>query len=327
MCAQARVVGDVCAANVAVTISSCCPVWSAQTTTDAAGRFEFAALTPGTYTVSAQGRSRVAVLPECDSSAQVNLCPVPAGTAVPTVVTVPVTVTATVTQTAVLTATVTPTPTPREVATLSLEVSRSTVEPGGALTFILTLQNHQRDSSIDDVVIQGVFSDALSLQGAAAAAGVVRVSGQVVSLELDRLGAGQTLRLQVDASVRSKVPVGTILEQQGTAQSAGAEKVFSNLVRIEVIGEAGAAVDEPTAPGVEPTLAPDVAPTVPGLQPTAVGGPEGPAPAIPPAGPGELGSEIPYTGAGLPVAGVVLGGVVLVARQMRLRWAGRRQED
>jgi hypothetical protein len=169
------------------------------------------------------------------------------------------------------------------------------------------------------VVVQGVFTEALGLQGASAADGVVRVSGQTVILEVVRLGPGQSLRLQVDAYVRSDVPAGAVLMQQGTAKQEGEETILSNVVEVEVVGAGTGVTHEPTAPGIEATT--------PGVQPTIAGGPEAPPPLIPTTAPGDLGSEIPYTGAGLPVAGVVLGGVVLVSRQLRLRWAGRRRQD
>jgi len=74
-CARARISGQVCAGGILVTISSCCPPWSATTRSDPAGRFEFADLTAGTFTISAAGRSREVVLETCTSIAAVDLCP------------------------------------------------------------------------------------------------------------------------------------------------------------------------------------------------------------------------------------------------------------
>lgn len=76
LCARARISGQTCAAGQEVTISSCCPVWESRTTSGAGGRFEFAALTAGTFTVSSGGYSREVTLAECDSAAELgNLCP------------------------------------------------------------------------------------------------------------------------------------------------------------------------------------------------------------------------------------------------------------
>lgn len=83
VCAQARVSGRVCTAGQQVTLSSCCPEWVARTNADTQGRFEFAALTAGTFTVSDGRRSQVVTLEACDSAVTVNLCP-PAPTAGPT---------------------------------------------------------------------------------------------------------------------------------------------------------------------------------------------------------------------------------------------------
>ncbi len=83
LCAHARVTGQTCVAGASVTISSCCPEWIGRTNADTTGRFEFAALTAGTFTVSSGGRSRTVTLERCDSEATVNLCPGPAPTATP----------------------------------------------------------------------------------------------------------------------------------------------------------------------------------------------------------------------------------------------------
>lgn len=83
VCAQARVSGRVCTAGQQVTLSSCCPEWAAHTNADTQGRFEFAALTAGTFTVSDGRRSRTVVLETCGSAVSVDLCP-PAPTPGPT---------------------------------------------------------------------------------------------------------------------------------------------------------------------------------------------------------------------------------------------------
>lgn len=77
LCAQARISGEVCDAGVKVTISSCCPEWSASTISDAQGHFEFAQLTAGIFQVSVQGDSREVILANCDSEVTLDLCPAP----------------------------------------------------------------------------------------------------------------------------------------------------------------------------------------------------------------------------------------------------------
>ena len=77
LCARARVAGQTCAARVDVTLSSCCPEWSAVTTADDLGAFAFANITAGEYTVTAAGRSRTIRLNQCDSQVSVDLCPPP----------------------------------------------------------------------------------------------------------------------------------------------------------------------------------------------------------------------------------------------------------
>ena len=69
--------GQTCIARSDVTLSSCCPEWSAVTTADDLGAFAFADVTAGDYTVSAAGRSRQIRLNQCDSQVSVDLCPPP----------------------------------------------------------------------------------------------------------------------------------------------------------------------------------------------------------------------------------------------------------
>lgn len=297
LCARARVVGEVCAAGVTVTISSCCPPWSARTTTDAGGRFEFAALTAGTFTVSALGRSRTVRLETCESTVRVNLCPV---TAVPTspLTLPPTTLTpgaATPTGTAIA---------PPEV-TLRLEASVLQVQPGQSLVLYLTLHNGREREALEKITVSGVLTSALGLQGAASSSGDIRLVGQEVLLTAQRLGPGQDLRLRVDAFVRPGVPAGTTLTLQGTARFGGVE-ISSNVLELQVV-EAGA---------------------VPPPAGTPLGGPE-PAPLtpVPTQVPGGLGTAIPYTGSGTPIVGVALGGIVLLLRQLRLWRATRKRSN
>ena len=77
LCARARVSGQTCAPWIDVTLSSCCPEWTAVTTADEVGAFEFDNVTAGEYTVSAGGRSRQIQLNHCDSQVSVDLCPPP----------------------------------------------------------------------------------------------------------------------------------------------------------------------------------------------------------------------------------------------------------
>ncbi len=288
LCARARVVGEVCAAGVTVTISSCCPPWSARTTTDAGGRFEFAALTAGTFTVSALGRSRTVRLETCESVARVNLCPVTTGPTSPP----------TVPPTALTPGPTTPTGTaiPLPGVSLRLEASALQVQPRQSLVLYLTLHNGLEREVLEGITVSGIFTNALGLQGAASSSGDVRLVGQQVLLTASRLGPGQDLRLRVDAFVRPDVPAGTILTLQGTARVGGAE-IPSNVLDLQVV-EAGAM----PPPAWTPLGGPEPAPLTP--VPTQV--------------PGGLGAAIPYTGSGTPIIGIALGGVVLLLRQLRL---------
>ena len=286
LCARARIVGEVCTAGVTVTISSCCPEWSARTTSNASGHFEFAALTAGTFTVRALGRSRTVRLETCESVATVNLCPVTAGPTSPPVASPLPSGTVTPVETAA----------PPPGITLRLEASTLQVQPGQSLVLYLTLYNSRERETLENITVSGVFTRALGLQGAASSGGEVRLQGQEVLLTAPRLGPDQELRLRVDAWVRSEVPAGTTLALQGKAR-AGSEEISSNVVELQVLGE-----------GVSPPPAG-----------TPLGGPE-PAPwtPVPTPAPGGLGTAIPYTGSGLPIAGISLGGVVLLLRQLRL---------
>ncbi len=309
VCAQARVSGETCAANTLVTISSCCPRWSATTRANASGHFEFTSLTPGTFTVSTAQRSRVIRLERCDSAVVVNLCPI---TPVPTT---PVTPLAPVTGTAIPAATFTPGPAGTALptggdVTLHLEADRNPVQPGQSLAFVLTLRNRS-GGLLRDLLVGCIFSDTLELRGAAAPAGEVRLFGQEVALSGSRLLVGQDMVLHVDAVVRSSTAPWTSVTIQGEAQAADGKKIYSNVLVLQVVGE-----------GVPPP-----AWATPAGEVTPAGGPgEGQVAPVPTQAPSGLGPEIPATGTGLPMVGVMLGGVVLLARQLRLRRARRRQE-
>ena len=301
VCAQAVIRGRVCAAGVVVRISSCCPPWSAVTTSDAEGRFVFAALTAGTYTVEAQGRSRTVTLTRCDSQVQVDLCPAatPRTTALPSPTEgegMPTAVAGTPAEATQ--------PPPAGDVTLEVGAEPAGGRPGEAVRFHITLHNWRETRALEEIVVQCVFSDTLALQGAFSPLGVPRVKGQEVSLEVRRLAPGQALSFQVDALVRPEVPPGTRIAVQAAARAAGGVAISSNLLWFEVVGE-GTPVPMPTqalaTPGVG-GIGPEVLPTP---------------------GPGATGGQMPYTGTGLPVIGMLLGGVVLLSRQLRLRRARR----
>lgn len=297
LCAHARIIGEACAAGVTVTISSCCPPWSARTTTDAGGRFEFAALTAGTFTVSALGRSRTVRLETCESVVRVNLCPVTAGPTSPP----------TVPPTALTPGVTAPTETaiPVPGVTLRLEASALQAQPGQSLVLYLTLHNGLEREALEGITVSGVFTSALGLQGAASSSGDIRLVGQKVLLTAQRLGPGQDLRLRVDAFVRPGVPAWTTLTLQGTARFDGVE-IPSNILELQVV-EAGA---------------------LPPPAGTPLGGPEPvPLTPVPTQVPGGLGTAIPYTGSGTPIVGVALGGVVLLLRQLRLWRAARKRSN
>ncbi|MGC8875377.1 MAG: carboxypeptidase-like regulatory domain-containing protein [Chloroflexia bacterium] len=283
-----------------MSISSCCPPWSATTTANAQGRFVFAALTAGTYTVEAQGRSRVVSLPNCDSRVQVDLCPgaPPEATSPPAPTQVGIEPTATVS------APVEATQPPAADVTLEVAAEPMGAQPGAGVRFRIVLHNWREARSLEDIVITCTFSESLELQGAYSPLGVPRVKGQEVSLQARRLAPGQALPFQVDALVRPEVAPGTRIAVQAEAQAAGGVVVRSNVLWFEVVGEG--------TPAPEATLAP-ATPGVGGI------GPE----VLPTAGPGATGGQMPYTGSGLPVIGMLLGGVVLLSRQLRLRRARR----
>ncbi len=305
LCAQARVVGDVCGAGVNVTISSCCPEWSASTTSGANGRFEFSGLTPGTFTVRARGRSRTINLPNCDSVATVNLCPV---TAVPT--------TPTTLETALPVPTYTlPTAPPPGThppstgdVTLRLEADRTIVQPGDNVDFVVTLRNEQ-DAALQNIVVQGTFSTALALHGGASAGGDVKLIGQDFSLSASQLVAGKDLVLYIDSSVRYSARPWAVVILQAESRAAGRATIYSNYVELQIVG------------GGEPP--PEWQTPVPTFAPGGAG--EAPVSPVPTQRPGGLGTEMPATGTGLPIVGVMLGGVTLLARQVRLRRAQRRE--
>ena len=74
-CASGRIAGKICLAGDDVYLRSCCPPWSASTTSDAGGGFAFEALTVGTFTVTWGQQIRVVEIDTCASQVNVDLCP------------------------------------------------------------------------------------------------------------------------------------------------------------------------------------------------------------------------------------------------------------
>lgn len=80
LCSHARVSGQVCRAGLDVYLTTCCPEWTAITTSDGRGAFAFESLTAGTFTVTAGRLSRRVTLEGCYSQVSEDLCPPPTAT-------------------------------------------------------------------------------------------------------------------------------------------------------------------------------------------------------------------------------------------------------
>jgi len=300
---------------VVVTLSSCCPPWSASTTTNASGYFEFGGLTPGTFVVSAQGRSRTVTLAQCDSAVEVNLCP---SAPPPTVPTVPATAVPTITVAPTPTTTVIPLPPGTRLPTesfLLLEVLDETdgiFYPGENVALRLTLYNGEAMRTLEDLVIEMTLDNHLEVLGAASKKGQISLSGQRFLLTNAVLAPTNDLVINLAAAVRADTPDGTTIELQGTARTNAGDVFDSNVLRIEVWGKG---VVRPPAAG-----------TPVGVVTPVLGGPE-PPPATTPTAPDTPTPPLPPTSTGIPIVGAMLGSGVLLARQLRLRKAGRHEAD
>ncbi len=318
VCAQARIYGNTCAAGVAVTISSCCPPWSARTTASANGAFEFGGLTPGTFTVSARGISRTVRLEQCTSAVHIDLCPTAPQPTTPQTTGVPPTAGPPAETTLPPGATITTTRLPGTGdLSLKLEVlgESAIFRPGDPVSLRLTLHNGYVASTLQGVTLISTVDRNLELLGAFAADGDIKIAGQDLLLSGATVAPGQDLVVRLDAVVRRDTPSGTFIALRATARTRAGDVVDSNALQLEVWGEGVS----PPPPGGTPFVAP-----TPAVRPTIAGGPEQ-APTVGPSGPES--PALPPTGTGLPMVGVMLGGVVLLARQLRLRRAGRRAPD
>jgi hypothetical protein len=250
-------------------------------------------------------------LDKCDSAVSVNLCPAAPGPTRPATPVSPVTASPTLTTT--VPAGTRP-PTAGDV-TLLLEAvgaEDNVYQPGESVKLQLTLHNGHITETLRGVIIGATLDNALDLLGAAARTGDIRLAGQELLLTGATLAPRQDLVVHLDAAIRPETASGTVITLRATARTNSGNMVDSNELRLEVWGE-----------GMTPPLAGG---TPLGAVTPIGGGPEilpTNAPAQPPA----QSPILPPTSTGMPIVGIMLGGGVLLARQLRLRRSGRREPE
>ena len=184
--------------------------------------------------------------------------------------------------------------------------------PGENIALRLTLHNGEEVRVFRGIIIGVTFDDALELLGAASTKGEINLLGQRFLLTGAILVPKNDLVVNLNVAVRADTPSGTMIDLQGTARTDAGDMLNSNTIQIEVWGE-----------GVAP---PPAGGTPLGAMTPGEGGPET-QPTAAPSTPGTETPVLPPTSTGMPIVGVMLGGGVLLARQLRLRKTGRRKPE
>ncbi len=200
---------------------------------------------------------------------------------------------------------------------------------GDTLEFVVTLQNAGSDVGgsspmmpqsrpvklealldappIHDVVITDELDPHFEIIEATANGLAVTTDGQKVEATRGTLAGGETVTLTIKVRARDVEPSGlTVTNQARLTYRDESQPIFSNIVDVTIMPKA-----LPTA-----TPAPTAMPT-PTTEPILQAA--GAAPVIAP--PEELGESLPQTSGGAPIAGVVLLGLTLLLRSVRVHRA------
>jgi uncharacterized repeat protein (TIGR01451 family) len=227
--------------------------------------------------------------------------------------------------------------------------------PGQEVNYTLVVRNNT-NGPLNNVRLRSELPANLSVLGASSDSGQdPQVVGNTVEYSSTQLAAGSGVEVTVRTQIKPTVAIGTLLLAQGQLSYDGlAQPTFSNLVSVLVVSSqqatatntvvasntalpatatAGGAYPPPAtasapantttsvaSPTVSGTSAPTVAPSAtrsttntPVPPPTAT---------LPPAGGGT--PELPPTDAGVPLAGIILLGLTMLTRTVRLHRAKSR---
>jgi hypothetical protein len=228
---------------------------------------------------------------------------------------------------------------------------------GDEVQYTIVMRNTNppaNDSSNDlnDITIQSTFPPNLEVQGALTDRGEdPNVAGNTIEFNLSELEPSETVEITIDTRIKPGVERGTLIVTQARANSSDLEQlIYSNIVTVLVVDNLQAATTTSTLRATGQANV-TTTPTGTGVSggprasnPTATGTPAGayPAPtgATPTGGPlvdttaeptateavaggtteaeADAEAPLPATSTGVPMAGMLLFGLTLFVRQIRL---------
>jgi len=215
--------------------------------------------------------------------------------------------------------------------------------PGQSVNLTLVVRNTTA-APLRNLRLRSALPNNLELLGAQTDRGNdPSINGQELTFALDQLPAGQSVEVTVATRIRQAVAAGTLLVAQSQLQYEGlSQPIFSNIVTVLVVGAAqptqaaspsvaatasprASAYPAPSAATAPATAAPSASATAtvaPSRSAIASGGPTAaPAPTAAPPAPG---APLPETSGGVPLMGVLLLGLTLLTRTVRLHRARER---
>jgi uncharacterized repeat protein (TIGR01451 family) len=225
--------------------------------------------------------------------------------------------------------------------------------PGQEVNYTLVVRNNT-NAALNSVRLRSELPSNLSVLGASSDSGQdPAVVGNTVEYSATQIAAGAGVEVTVRTQIKPTVAVGTLLLAQGQlSYDSLSQPTFSNLVSVLVVNSQQATATSTatassttlaataTSGGAYPppaTASPSVATaTVAATSPTRSGTasattvPSAPATTntplptatLPPAGGGT--GELPNTDAGVPLAGIILLGLTMLTRTVRLHRAKNR---
>jgi hypothetical protein len=216
--------------------------------------------------------------------------------------------------------------------------------PGQEVNFVIAVRNTAASGDLRDVRVSSTLPANLELLGATSDRfGDPQRDGSQVTLNIPTLGPGQGVEISIRTRIRVSVEPGTRIVSQAELSYAGLNvPAYSNIVTVLVVGQTPGssqqvqatlpptATSTPLPPTATPTptatSTPTATPTntpVPAAQAPASNAPES-APAAPAASAPAASSQLPNTSSGVPIFGIVLLGMTLMVRTVRLHRAQSR---
>lgn len=195
--------------------------------------------------------------------------------------------------------------------------------PGQEVNYVIAASNIRSSGAMRDVQISSELPANLQILDAKAdRGGDPTVSGNTVSLKLSALNPGEGVEIAIKTRIKDTVAIGTQIVSQAELTFTGLDlTAHSNIVTVLVVGAQAQTPTLTATPTPAATLTASLSPTVTPTAtltaiPTATGAPASGAAAgaAPPTG----SAPLPNTSAGVPFLGILMLGMTLMLRTVRV---------